>query len=742
MDNTLYWITHPSPTEKDQFYIFQKEFTCSEGTVPSEDAQFTARVSADTRYKLYLNGKLVSVGPCKGTDATTYYETVDLTPCLRPGKNRITARVLHLDNYIAKAPGPLLSLIRRNHPAFLFDGRLTDSGTETPILSDESWEVRIDARTTLGPPVLSSYASFNESTVCSRTAEFRPAAILEPCHIDTNCANEYGELDTYVLQPRPILPLTAGSQEVLASDIEVGANNDKTIVLDAGQHVTAYLTAAIQGGKGAHLELLYSECFVQPDGDAFTKGDRSAQDGILPGDYDTLDLAGGSFVYEPFWFKTYRFIQIRIKTAAEPLRLESLAMWETHYPIEKQEFSCSDESYNRMWDVSFQTLKNCMHETFEDCPYYEQLQYIMDTRLQMLFAYQLSADYSMQKKAITDFAESRLPSGLLQSRYPCMKHQVIPGFSLHYILMLEDYLRYTGDRKLVKDQLSVVDAILNWFDNHLNKEHLVGPTGFWPYVDWVDGWAFGVPNGEREKPLTVYSMMYSAALRSAATIVKQFGREELSGEYLDRRFVVNDSLRHHCFRPDTGMYTDIPGEESYSQHPQIWAILCGAARKEERKPLLLRALEPGVKPCSFAMCFYTLRALEKADMYEYSDQIYEVWRDMLSKNCTTWPEKPGNPRSECHAWSAVMLYEFPTMILGVRPGQKEKELLIQPYTETLTHAKGTVATRYGAVSVEWNKEQDGFFLSVKGPEGITLSITLPDGMTKEVHSGSFTYKSV
>ena len=60
-----------------------------------------ARISADTRYKLYINGNLVSIGPCKGNLWTTYYETVDLSRYILKGSNVITAEVLHFSSDIA-----------------------------------------------------------------------------------------------------------------------------------------------------------------------------------------------------------------------------------------------------------------------------------------------------------------------------------------------------------------------------------------------------------------------------------------------------------------------------------------------------------------------------------------------------------------------------------------------------------------------------------------------------------------
>ena len=59
------------------------------------------RVSADNRYKLFVNGVLVSLGPARSDLSNWNYETVDIAPYLRQGKNTLAAVVW---NYGEKRP--------------------------------------------------------------------------------------------------------------------------------------------------------------------------------------------------------------------------------------------------------------------------------------------------------------------------------------------------------------------------------------------------------------------------------------------------------------------------------------------------------------------------------------------------------------------------------------------------------------------------------------------------------------
>ena len=52
------------------------------------------RLSADTRYKLLINGKRVCVGPTRGGDRFWFYDTVDFAPHLKEGPNTIDVLVM------------------------------------------------------------------------------------------------------------------------------------------------------------------------------------------------------------------------------------------------------------------------------------------------------------------------------------------------------------------------------------------------------------------------------------------------------------------------------------------------------------------------------------------------------------------------------------------------------------------------------------------------------------------------
>src|SRR5882757_1968888 len=79
------WIAMPGEDGHDYgVYYFRKTVELS-----SRPAAFPVFVSADNRYKLFINGTLVSLGPARNDIYHWNYETVDLAPWLVPGKNLV-----------------------------------------------------------------------------------------------------------------------------------------------------------------------------------------------------------------------------------------------------------------------------------------------------------------------------------------------------------------------------------------------------------------------------------------------------------------------------------------------------------------------------------------------------------------------------------------------------------------------------------------------------------------------------
>jgi len=210
--------------------------------------------------------------------------------------------------------------------------------------------------------------------------------------------------------------------------------------------------------------------------------------------------------------------------------------------------------------------------------------------LMMLFTYQLSHDDRLQRKTIQEFFASQQADGLIQTNFPNTCNVVtIPTFSLSWILMLYDHMMFFGDAALVCRYIGAADTILDYFNNHLGPNGLVGrfEEGCWAFVDWVDEWNsrdgnflnMAVPPAYKEDGYSAYnSLLYSFVLQHAAELCNFLGRHDQATEYRNRATSINNAINSSCFITDSdsdsngdtnlAFYVDGPNRPAHerSQH--------------------------------------------------------------------------------------------------------------------------------------------------------------------------------
>ena len=757
------WIWSTSPYDRDRatFFYFRKELR-----IERDVQSAILKVSADSRYRLYVNGVSIIQGPCKGDDQVWFYDEVDISTALHAGVNVLAVVVLRYPRHHGRGNHSVWST---DMPGLYLSGRIVmENEAELPLEADETWTSFYEAGITLGkansefdPLSIIEAAEGNILTHGWKQADF------DDRHWSGTIAYRNNQVQKAIspggLSPRPIPFLYEKPSRfhhvVCARTADTDTNEwekliceerevivppySKTVIeLSAGYEVTGFLETAFAGGAGAKVSILSSESYIYPSVDGThsifspIKGDRTDFiDGYLEGTPDTYRVGGfGSMehpeTYEPFWFRTFRFIQVTVETDAEPLRFARLSYRETGYPLVVQtKVETSDESLRDIWEISERTLRLCMHETYEDCPYYEQLQYAMDARSQILFTYNVAADDRLARQCIDDFFRSQRYDGLTNSCYPSIGPNVIPGFAIYYILMIHDHMMYFGDQKLVGKYLPSVERVLQFFDNRMDDSGLTARTSeggmgnpYWSFVDWVAEWNVGVPNAISKGTVTFDSLLYRMGLLAAADLSRYVDRPDLAANFLRRAEEIKHAVLACCVGRD-GLIQDGPGVEEYSQHAQVFAVLTDVVTGSNAVKVMELALEDRtMAQCSVAMAYYLFRAVEKVGLYHRTDSLWNPWRRMIANKLTTCVEDEVTQRSDCHAWGALILHELPAVILGVQPAEPGyRSARVSPNPGYLSWAKGEVVTPQGIIKISWKQADDGSIdLMVRAPEGIKV----------------------
>jgi hypothetical protein len=731
------WISHPSASPKDfGVFHFRRTFDLN-----SQPEKFIVHVSADNRYRLFVNGQSVCRGPARGDLMHWRFESVDIAPYLVKGKNTIAAVVWNFGEFI-----PLAQITLRT--AFLLQA---DDPKHNFINTDEKWKVLQNPAYLPVEPNLNAFnvVGAGEKIVAEKypwgwqQTDFNDTDWPKVRTLNKAVPPGVGLDNTWMLVPRTIplmedklqrIPKVRRTTGVEIADnffanpqtLTIPANTKATILFDQTFLTTAYPELLVSAGKDSQIVLTYSEALFDSKNE---KGNRDQIEGRkIKGYSDTfLPDGGDNRLFSTLWFRTWRYLQMDILTKDQSLTINDFYGRFTAYPFEENaSFASSDDSIKNIWDVGWRTARLCANETYFDCPYYEQLQYVGDTRIQALISLYVSGDDRLMRNAITTYDDSRIPEGLTQSRYPCSSMQIIPPYSLFWVAMIHDYWMHHGDTEFVKSYLNGIDTVLNWHEKLIGSNGMLDVTPWWNFVDWSWPWdnkkGFGgVPAGVELGQSSILTLQYVYALNYAAQLNDAFGRRYFADRYRHLADSLKKSTYKLCWDDKRGLLSDTPDKKIFSQHANVLAVLVDLVPPGEQKKIMEKVLSgKDLIQCTFYFRFYLVRAADKVGFGDRYIEMLRPWRDMLKMGLTTFAENPEPTRSDCHAWSASPNYDLLAIVLGVGPAEPGfKSVKIEPHLGPLTWVEGKVPHPLGNITVR---------LERTGKTGIKASVTLPKGL--------------
>jgi len=727
------WIAPPNTSLTTYgVYHFRKNFS-----LDKKPKDFTINISADNRYKLFVNGTYAGIGPQRSDLEHWRFETINIAPYLRSGKNVIAVQVWNHGEYL---PWPQLS----KQTGLVVQG---NSQASNLVNTDPSWKVIKNQglkAISLSQNITGPFDNFD--------AALNPWGWELPDFNDTKWSNAVetenavpfaaADTSTRKLLPRNI-PFLEEKEQKFASvrraegikldegfvksgkRLTIKPNTTATLLLDQGVYTIAYPQLAVTGGKGCKITLTYSEALFGSKG----KGHRNEIEGKqIKGYYDIFTLDGGkNRKFTSLWYRAFRYVEMKIENSDQELTINSFTSKFSAYPFrENGKFKSDNKDLAKIWETGWRTARLCAHETYMDCPYYEQLQYVGDTRIQALISLYVSGDDRLMRNSISQFNDSRTEDGLTRSRYPSSRKQVITPFSLFWICMVDDYRMHRPDSAFVKSFLPGIRDVLAWHRKNLQQNNLLGKLPFWSFVDWTKEWMpkGGVPSGATEGGnSTILSLQYAYTLKKASAIFKDFGLYEEAAQYQETADKINAVSYELCWDKNKGMLADTPEKKAFSQHANVMAVLADAIPKAEEQALLKRILaDSSITQCTIYYRFYLNEAFKKAGLGHMYTEMLQPWKNMLNMGLTTFAEMPEPTRSDCHAWSSSPNYDLLATVCGIEPAAPGfKRVKIEPRLGLLNEVEGEVPHPNGAIKVSLRRTD----------ARITGEITLPKDLEGE-----------
>lgn len=730
------WICCPGKSVYDYgVYHFRKSFFLND--IPSS---FVINISADNRYRLFVNGQDIGCGPERGDIAHWYFETFDIAPYLKKGNNTLAVLVWNLGEN-----SPVAQMTLRT--GLIVQG---NSGQEKVVNTNKSWKVFCD--TAYSPSVDRRYYSGCNDIINGLTypwgwektiyddGQWAEARVME-----RGQPYGFGDKVDRVLIPRDIPMMEEYIQRMSSvrrsegitisplfleglSPLIVPPHQKISFLIDQKVLTTAYPEMLISNGKGSSVKITYSEALYKNG----QKGNRDEIEGKkIDGYYDQFFPDGGKDrLFSTLWFKTYRYIQVDIQTGNDSLTVQDFYGKYTAYPFKENGFFKTDVAgIDKIWTVGWRTARLCAHETYFDCPYYEQLQYIGDTRIQALISLYVDGDDRLMRKAIKSFDWSRSYEGITTSRYPSRFLQYIPPYSMFWVNMVHDFWMFRDDQQFIRECIPGIKTVLDWFASKVDPSTgMLGPIPYWNFVDWANQWKAGVPSCGSEGGSSVMTLQFAYTLKDAIDLLNCYGEPELAKKYKTLYRNLIKSTNKLCWDPARQLFSDDIKHSAYSQHANILAILSDALPSKMQRPLFEKLnSDTSLIQTTFYFKYYLIQAMKKAGLGDRYLSMLTPWQNMIDMGLTTFSEKPEPTRSDCHAWSASPNYDLLATVCGIGPAEPGfKSVRIEPHLGMANKIHGRVPYKSGFIEVNLEKNST----LIKG------TISLPENL-----NGQFIWKN-
>ncbi len=685
---TSRWIDVPGASQQDYgVYHFRRTFE-----LPSAPEHFIVYVSADNRYQLFVNGARVSWGPARGDLTHWRYETVDIAPELRAGKNVLAAVVWN--------DGPFRAVAQvTNQTGFVLDAgtpenRVVDTNRSWKCIQDKAYSPQpLPPDQATGYYALAANERFNanlypwdwEQREYDDSAWQSAEELTHAAARDARDAPNRWMLDARSIpmeeqkpEPGPAIRESEGFPTSPKSlPLRVPSHANVSLLLDQTYLTTAYPELTVSAGKGARIDLRYAETLYNSRM-PMSKGNRNEVEGKqFYGPVDTYLADGGPHrLYRPLYWRTFRYIQLHIEAADEPLTIDDLRETFTAYPFDRMaQFQIENSELNgpiqQILSTGWHTARLCAHETYMDCPFYEQLQYAGDARIQMLISLYMTGDSRLMKNGIELLNSSRTAEGATYSRAPSYLQQYIPPFSLWWIGMVHDYWMYVDDAGFLKQMLPGVRAVLDFYAAYQKPNGSLRHMPWWNFVDWVKQWPNGEPPADTDgSSAAALDLQLLLAYRWAADLESGFGSKALAAEYSAAAERLKAAILATDWDAARGLFADQPSHATYSQQVNTLAVLAHLLPDNQARPVLEKTIaDASLAQCSIYFRAYMNAALREVGIGDRYLDLLTPWREMLAQGLTTWAEWSGpDSRSDCHAWGASPNFELIRTIAGIESG--------------------------------------------------------------------------
>lgn len=621
------WIWHSQKFVADEYVTFVKNFNYESGKA-------ILRLVAETNYIAYLNGKRIAFGQFAGYKNKKYYDQIILNN-LNKGENQLKITVWYegLDTFthIEDGAGLIFEVVADENVLCVSDQTVL-CGVDNAYVNYQKRLLTIQIGYTSSMVSGGQVDDFSSAVVIKKDADIvaRPVKkLVEEQRIDAKKVD---------LPKKQVYDLGAESVGYLFLDID--CDSDCLVTVAYGEHILDGEVRRIIGGGYLGLGRDFSLDFK---------------------------CKKGKNVFENFFVRLgARYLEVITEAN---VNVNAIGILPVFYPVTEKKVNLSGLD-KEIYDTSVRTLKLCMHEHYEDCPWREQALYALDSRNQMLCGYYAFNQSEFARENLLLMLNGKREDGLFELTFPAVNTPSIPFFSLVYPIAVEEYVKHTGDKSILVEAWDTLEQIMDIFSSRIDQTGLIKnfTAPYWNFYEWTEG-SDGTGELESDYREEKYELILNCAFvlsaRSFNNLAKLIGKTNFI-----ETTAVKEAIDKTFYDKEKNLYyLSTTKQKLYSQLGNAFAVLIGLGNKgvinaiKEDKTLI---------PATLSMLGFIYDALlvnDKENGQFVLEDIRQKYAIMLNKGATSWWETLGGVTetdkacSLCHGWSSIPIYYY-NKILG------------------------------------------------------------------------------
>ena len=611
------WIWLNKAPVPNEFADFTDTFTYASGKV-------ILRLSAETDYIVYLNGKRILYCQFASYKNKKYYEEEDITECCLQGENTllITVRYEGIESacHINCGAGLIYS-VECDGTQIAYSSEATLGSISNRYIQGLKRNITVQLGLTVG---MSARGNAHVMSPC-RIAELPYSFVRRPVKHFEDLAPLSGKL--LDIPGRRIYDL--GREEAGYVYLNVKCASDTDVRIAYGEHIQNARVDYIIGHRDFSLDF---EC-----------------------------VAGENRFENMFLRMGGRYLEVIADTSAEVLDIGIIPVL---YPLTEK--PCHLKGLDRqIYDVSVRTLRLCMHTHYEDCPWREQALYVIDSRNQMLCGYYAFEETEFQRENLLFMSNGVREDGMLELTYPAINTPAIPFFSVMYPVAVCEYVDHTGDTSLIREVMPTITGIMDRLYSWIDGKGLIKNQGapYWNFYEWSHG-----SNGHEEFGVEgAYDLMINCAFVYSCEHIKRLC--SICGYPLPKYDTesMRSAIVETFFDESTGIFTSSTVNGVRNVLGNTFAILIGLGDDRTYRAIRGEKNSPELVPITLSMKCYLYDAILSRDKNGKNlvlDDLRTTYSYMLSKGATSFWEtltsidEVSEGWSLCHGWSALPVYYF------------------------------------------------------------------------------------